>query len=122
MCISTLVHVVCPVPLKKKVKPKSCICCPSSCWSGTLETTLSDELAQVYASPDRFCLKFWVVISPPLRYTHFRGVFAWNYASCAWALQKIATPAQYDAVLETQNMHFFCTKMHHGNAIFKDAK
>ena len=107
MCVSTLVHIVCPVPLKKKVKPKSGICCPSSCWPGTLETTLNDEPAQVYASPDRFCLKFCVVISPPLRYTHFRDVFAWNSASCVWALQIFATPAQYDAVLVTKNMHIF---------------
>ena len=111
MCVSTLVHVVCPVPLKEKVKPKSGICCPSSCWPGTLETTLNDEPAQVYASPDRLCLEFCVVILPPLRYTPFRGVFAWNSASCVWTLQIIATPAQYDAVLVTQNMHFFAQKI-----------
>ena len=119
MCVSTLLHVVCPVPLKEKVKPKSGICCPSSCWPGTLETTLNNEPAQVYASPDRLCLEFCVVILPPLRYTHFRGVFAWNSASCVWTLQIIATPAQYDAVLVTQNMHFFAQKNHHKTRFLK---
>ena len=39
------------------------------------------------------------------------SAFAWNSASCVWALQIIATPAQYDAVLVTQNMHFFAQKI-----------
>ena len=35
------------------------------------------------------------------------------------ALHIIATPAQYDAVLVTQNILFFCTQMHTKNVIFE---